>query len=69
MWWTVFGDPTNMDPFQIRTQSLFQLLALSPSHATGSNRPFALENELRLHCMPQMMVPAGNLFRNNEDNP
>ncbi|HEM7567174.1 TPA: class I SAM-dependent methyltransferase, partial [Serratia marcescens] len=48
MWWTVFGDPTNMDPFQIRTQSLFQLLALSPSHATGSNRPFALENELRL---------------------
>lgn len=48
MWWTVFGDPANMDPFQHRTQALFQPLNLSPSHAAGSNRPFALEKELRM---------------------
>jgi SAM-dependent methyltransferase len=46
MWWTVFGDPA--DPFQRRTQALFQPLSLSPSHAAGSNRPFALDKDARM---------------------
>lgn len=48
MWWTVFGDPADMDPFQRRTQALFQPLSLSPSHAAGSNRPFALDKDARM---------------------
>ncbi|MCM2477041.1 class I SAM-dependent methyltransferase [Rhizobium sp. CG5] len=48
MWWTVFGDPAGMDPFQRRTQALFQPLSRSPSHAAGSNRPFALDKDVRM---------------------
>ncbi|WP_180575406.1 class I SAM-dependent methyltransferase [Agrobacterium vitis] len=48
MWWTVFGDPADMDPFQCRTQALFQPLSRSPSHAAGSNRPFALDKDVRM---------------------
>ncbi|MGK0602947.1 class I SAM-dependent methyltransferase [Yokenella regensburgei] len=48
MWWTVFGDPTNMDPFQHRTQALFQPLNFSPSHAAGSDQPFALDKAIRI---------------------
>lgn len=46
MWWTVFGDPDDMDAFQRQTQSLFQPLSRSPSHA--SSRPFALDKEARM---------------------
>lgn len=48
MWWTVFGDPTDMDPFQRRTQALFEPLSRSPSHAAGSDLPFALDKNLRI---------------------
>ncbi|MDX0315726.1 methyltransferase domain-containing protein [Sinorhizobium meliloti] len=48
MWWTVFGDPADMDPFQRRTQALFLPLSRSPSHAAGSNRPFALDKDVRM---------------------
>ncbi|MGI6855016.1 class I SAM-dependent methyltransferase [Mesorhizobium sp. 1B3] len=45
MWWTVFGDPDDMDPFQRRTQSLFERLSRSPSN--DGKRPFALDREAR----------------------
>lgn len=48
MWWTVFGDPANMDAFQHRTQALFNQLSLSPSHVAGFNRPFALDKDMRI---------------------
>jgi SAM-dependent methyltransferase len=48
MWWTVFGDPANMDVFQRSTQALFKPLSLSPSHAAGASRPFALEKDMRV---------------------
>ncbi|PYE29884.1 methyltransferase family protein [Rhizobium sp. PP-WC-2G-219] len=48
MWWTVFGDPADMDPFQRRTQALFQPLSRTPSHAGDSNRPFALDKDARM---------------------
>jgi len=48
MWWNVFGDPADMDPFQRRTQALFQPLSRSPSHAVGSDRPFALDKDVRM---------------------
>lgn len=48
MWWTVFGDPADMDPFQRRTQTLFRGLSRSPSHAVGSSRPFALNRDVRI---------------------
>ncbi|MFU3762288.1 class I SAM-dependent methyltransferase [Pseudomonas aeruginosa] len=48
MWWTVFGDPTDMDPFQRRTQALFQPLSRSPSHVAGLDRPFALDKDVRM---------------------
>ncbi|WP_105385221.1 MFS transporter [Neorhizobium alkalisoli] len=64
MWWTVFGDPADMDPFQRRTQALFQPLSRSPSNAAGSNRPFALDKDVRmaeLHAQQFRAYPA--LFR------
>ncbi|MEL4070733.1 class I SAM-dependent methyltransferase [Ochrobactrum sp. GPK 3] len=48
MWWTVFGDPDDMDPFQRRTREHFRQLSRSPSHAAGSSRPFALDKEVRM---------------------
>jgi len=37
-----------MDPFQRRTQKYFRQLSRSPSHAASSNRPFALDKEVRM---------------------
>ncbi|EGJ8568808.1 methyltransferase domain-containing protein [Salmonella enterica] len=48
MWWTVFGDPLNMDAFQHRTQALFKPLSLSPSHTAGFSRPCALDKDMRI---------------------
>ncbi|EBF4840413.1 class I SAM-dependent methyltransferase [Cedecea davisae] len=47
MWWTVFGDPNNMDAFQRRTGKLFEPLEVSPSHKAGFQFPFALQKEER----------------------
>lgn len=48
MWWTVFGDPDDMDSFQRRTQEYFRQLSRSPSQAPGSSRPFALDKDVRM---------------------
>lgn len=47
MWWTVFGDPDAVDPFQQRTHHLFEKLNNSPSHPEGSRLPFALDTAQR----------------------
>ena len=46
MWWTVFGDPADMDDFQRRTQTLFERLERSPSH--GSGKHFSLDRARRI---------------------
>ncbi len=46
MWWTVFGDPDDMDDFQRRTQSLFAGLDRSPSQ--GSGKHFSLDRACRI---------------------
>lgn len=48
MWWTVFGDPQEIDPFRQQTQHLFENIGSSPSHPRGARVPFALDRSQRL---------------------
>ncbi|WET38831.1 class I SAM-dependent methyltransferase [Citrobacter enshiensis] len=47
MWWTVFGDPNNMDAFMQRTGQLFAPLSASPSHKAGHRYPYPLQKRER----------------------
>jgi SAM-dependent methyltransferase len=47
MWWNVFGDPTNLDPFQKATNHLFVGLERSPDTWTKIRPAFSLDVETR----------------------
>jgi hypothetical protein len=47
MWWNVFGDPTNKDPFQAATNHLFVGLERSPDTWTKIRPAFSLDVETR----------------------
>lgn len=49
MWWTVFGDPTNMDAFMQKTNHLFAPLSTSPSHKAGYRHPYPLQKDERIN--------------------
>ncbi|WP_158259798.1 class I SAM-dependent methyltransferase [Phyllobacterium phragmitis] len=48
MWWTVFGDPDDMDDFQRQTQSLFKKIGAQSFTPVAGWTPFALERDKRL---------------------
>lgn len=48
MWWNVFGDPREPDPFHEATVALLKDLGESPSAGVGGIWPFALQREERL---------------------
>jgi len=47
MWWNVFGDPTQPDPFHEATTRLLSHLSASPSAGAKGRPPFALDVEAR----------------------
>ena len=47
LFWNVFGDPRQPDPFHEATYSLLSRLATSPSHASKGPLPFALDQAAR----------------------
>lgn len=49
MWWTVFGDPSNMDAFMQKTNHLFAPLSTSPSHKAGYRHPYPLQKDERIN--------------------
>lgn len=48
MWWTVFGDPHNVDAFMQKTEHLFSPLSASPSNKAGHRHPYPLQKRERL---------------------
>jgi len=57
MWWTVFGDPSQPDPFHDATVRLLAPVGQGPSAGAGGIWPFALEREERFADLR-----AGGLF-------
>lgn len=47
LFWNVFGDPREPDPFHDATEPLLAGLAVSPSHASRGPLPFTLDREGR----------------------
>ena len=45
MWWNVFGDPTQPDPFHEATLRLLERLGRGPAAGAGGFWPFALEED------------------------
>jgi SAM-dependent methyltransferase len=48
MWWNVFGDPEQPDPFHDATQEILAPLGRNPSQPVSWKHPFALDRQARL---------------------
>jgi SAM-dependent methyltransferase len=51
MWWNVFGDPEQADPFHEATAELLAPLATNPAQRKGPKQSFALDAAARLEDM------------------